>query len=119
MGLPLQSLPPLEDMDENGSGFFNATSGSNDFSSPAASGSTPSSSLADVASRTSAGLGAAGKYAASSAIGALSTIFGVDAQSVTIIAGLILIGGGIFLFKPVQQIVVSGGRKAARAAAGV
>ena len=45
----------------------------------------------------------------------LGSLFGIDSQAVTVLVGLILIAGGIFLFKPVQQVVVSTVKEAAKA----
>lgn len=45
------------------------------------------------------------------------SLFAVDTQAVTILIGLILIAGGIFLFKPVQNVVVKTAKEAAKASA--
>ncbi len=45
------------------------------------------------------------------------SLFGIDSQAVTVLIGLILIAGGIFLFKPVQQVVVSAAKEAVKAGA--
>jgi hypothetical protein len=61
-------------------------------------------------------INSAGQAMNSAVLGTTLSLFGINAQSVTVILGLILIAGGIFLFKPVQQIVVGGARATGRAA---
>lgn len=60
------------------------------------------------------GIGSGIKSVVGSVIGSL---FAIDTQAVTILIGLILIAGGIFLFKPVQQVVVKTAKEAAKASA--
>ena len=43
-------------------------------------------------------------------------MFNIGPQAITIVVGLILIAGGIFLFKPVQNVVVSAVKNAKKAA---
>jgi hypothetical protein len=52
----------------------------------------------------------------SAAVSGIGTIFGIDSQSITVILGLILIVGGIFLFRPIQQLIVGTGKATAKKA---
>jgi hypothetical protein len=92
--------------------------------SPLAGGSSPTLS----GSSSSPGIGSAVQGAAQSALSGITggitgaagkffgTLFGIDAQAITILVGLILIAGGIFLFKPVQNVAVKVAKNASKAA---
>ena len=120
-------LSPLPGLDEgiadslnlDGLGLGNSTPSS----FPSNSGSTTSSG-SPVSSPSLAGLGQGISSTASSLISkyggsaasAVASLFGLDTQAITILLGLIFIAGGIFLFKPVQNVIVGGAKAAGKAA---
>jgi hypothetical protein len=80
------------------------------------SGLAPATTASGIASGLGKILGAAGNATKNAAISGIGTIFGINSQSITVILGLILVVGGIFLFRPVQELAVSTTKKAAKVA---
>jgi hypothetical protein len=123
MGLtPLAPLGGLEEgisdsLENVGSEIGPATSSILSGSSYPTTAPTTSATSSSSAAQSALGtLGSLGKSLGNATLSAGLSLFGINAQAVTIVVGLILIAGGIFLFKPVQQIVVKGARAAGKAA---
>jgi hypothetical protein len=82
-------------------------------SAPSSSASPSLSGLGQGISSTASSL--LNKYGGSVA-GAVASLFGLNTQAITVLLGLIFIAGGIFLFKPVQNVVIGGAKAAGKAA---
>jgi hypothetical protein len=114
------TLPTLPSLGNDDLGIGSGTTLADSLGSSSAS-ANPSPSLGGLAqgiSKTGQGLlDKLGNQATNLGASAIASLFGLNAQSITVLLGLIFIAGGIFLFRPVQQVVVGGVKKAGRAAA--
>jgi len=81
-----------------------------------AGSSSSSSGSPSLPQQAASAIANAGLNFGKSVLGAGSGLFNIGPQAITIVVGLILIAGGIFLFKPVQNVVVSAVKNAKKAA---
>jgi hypothetical protein len=112
----LSPLPPLG-MDDLGIGTGTTLGASSNATAPASSSPSLSGLAQGISSTGQSLINKYGSKVAGAGVSALASLFGLNAQAITVLIGLILIAGGIFLFKPVQQVIVGGAKKAGKAAA--
>jgi hypothetical protein len=122
MGGLLSPLPGLDEgigqslnLDELGLGSGSSL-GSSPSSSSVSSSPASSPSLAGLGQGISSTANSLLNKYGGSVAGAVASLFGLNTQAITVLLGLIFIAGGIFLFKPVQQVIVGGAKAAGKAA---
>ncbi len=123
MGDLLSPLPGLseglgESLNLDGLGLGSSVPSSFPSSSTSSSSSspTPSPSLAGLGQGISSTASSLLSKYGGSAVSAVASLFGLNTQAITVLLGLIFIAGGIFLFKPVQNVIVGGAKAAGKAA---